>query len=230
MVGGLCCVHCGAQAKELYHVFCDSIKLRECTSCGRYVDDLLEVENLIIAVKLFLQKPAVYRHLCVNHTFSLPPQIPITILAMEIFLSWTLCCYVDNFEDTNDAFRWSFFTVIVQTLCSWAVYVTLMYIMLKALSHGDCALSRMLKCIWIASFAKFFNIGIILWSPEDWLHIASNVVEFYWILSQYRMLQCTMKCRSSSRLVALVCCVCAKWIMATSSIPCTLSSLLLNYL
>lgn len=51
-------------------------------------------------------------------------------------------------------------------------------------------MSRIFYIIVVASFCKLFSLGVILWSPAEWMEYSSYVVEGTWLLAQYKMLQC----------------------------------------
>ncbi|OQR69853.1 protein arv1-like [Tropilaelaps mercedesae] len=224
------CIHCGTSATELYHVFCGSIKLRECEKCGHFVDDLLEVEPMVIGVKLFLLRREVYRHLCCNRKGPLPLQVPITLLAMEVFLTWTLCCYEENFEETGDSFRWNLFNTTIRAVFGWIAYITVLFVCLATFARREeYCLSRVFYLVTVSSFSKLINIGVVLWSPGECIATAAYATEFYWLLSQCRMLQCTLE---RSWLAALLCTVVAawaKWALAASELPCVVANQFVDY-
>lgn len=241
-VSYLRCIHCGAAANELYHIFCGSIKLRECEQCGEFIDDLLEVEPMVIGVKLFLQRRQVYRHLCCNRgnekgreKIYIPLQVPVTLLAMEVFLSWTLCCFEESFEETGDYFRWHLFDTTVRAICGWTIYFAIIYSAFARLGRNsgsaisDYSFSRIFYLITVSSFSKILNIGVTLWSPHEYLVPASYAVEFYWLLSQFRMLQCTLERSWLSALLLVSVAAWAKWAMATSSLPCLISNIFIDF-
>ncbi|XP_003747160.1 uncharacterized protein LOC100901178 [Galendromus occidentalis] len=191
----LCCIHCGADTDELHHVFCGTLRLRECGKCGKFVDELLEVEPMIIGVKLFLQRKEVYRHFCRNALGDLPLQVPIILLAIEMFLAWTIYNQAGDFDSTVDGFKWNVVRIITQVLLGWIAHVLTVCVALRLFSNDFFKMSRIFFIIVVASFCKLFNLGVLLWSPPECHEYAAYVVEGCWLLAQYRMLQCSLEGR-----------------------------------
>ncbi|XP_022695211.1 uncharacterized protein LOC111263942 isoform X2 [Varroa jacobsoni] len=185
---------------------------------------------MVIGVKLFLLRRQVYRHLCCNREGPLPLQVPITLLAMEVFLSWTLCCYEENFEETGDSFRWNLFDTTVRVTFGWMAYIAVLYVCLSTFAKFDnYTMSRVFYLVTVSSFSKLLNIGIVLWSPVEFLVAAAYAAEFYWLLAQFRMLQCTLERSWLASLLCVAVAAWAKWTLAASSIPCVVSNQFVDY-
>jgi len=231
----LCCIHCGAAAEELYHMFCGNLRLRECENCGNFVDELLEVEPMIIGVKLFLQRKEVYRHFCRNALGHLPLQVPIVLLALDIFLAWSVNNVnngfdTDEFDFAVEEIRWNVFRVMTQTLLGWTAYVFSVYSARRLLSQDCFTLSRVFYIIIVASFCKLFNVGVLLWSRPEWLEYAAYVVEGCWLLAQYRMLQCSLEKRLLSSALIVACAAYLKFAVSRSeSVPDAIESFIIDY-
>jgi len=211
----LCCIHCGAAADELYHTFCGTLRLRECGKCGKFVDELLEVEPMIIGVKLFLQRKQVYRHFCRNASGDLPLQVPVVLLALDMFLVWSINSFTDEFDLAVDEFKWNVLRVVTQVLLGWIAYVVTVYVALRVFSEDFFAISRIFYIIVVASFCKLFNLGVILWSRPESMEYAAYVVEGSWLLGQYKMLQCSLDDRHLCSGLIVACAAYFKFAMSS---------------
>ena len=89
---------------------------------------------MIIGVKLFLQRKEVYRHFCRNAHGDLPLQVPIVLLAMDMFLAWSINNNANEFDLAIDEFKWNVLRVVVQILLGWIAYTLSVYVALRLFS------------------------------------------------------------------------------------------------
>lgn len=89
---------------------------------------------MIIGVKLFLQRKEVYRHFCRNALGDLPLQLPLVLLALDIFLAWSINSHSVDFDLAVDEFKWNVLRVITQVLVGWVAYVLAVYVALCVFS------------------------------------------------------------------------------------------------
>lgn len=196
------CIHClKKESRCLYRVYggtevCGSNKIpadsshiipRECSKCGKPIDNYLELDNSIVFLDALLLKSSLFCHCLLNCQLKNLTCIKLFILFVlsdtlfkvmqkesfynDGYLKFEIAFYYSLFKSIIDNILLYFFIIIYYKLIGY-IFSIIQYNFFKSfipICHPPNGLNEIFlleKCLVFSSYYKLFNIILCVWPSE----------------------------------------------------------------
>ena len=181
--GPFTCINCGqGRSSTVYRVYgkkenddvpVTHMKLTQCPSCEKYIDDYVELDSCILFLDALLQRPRFYRHVLINCNLTnrLTVKFFMVLLLSDTIFSWSRVQIVNGGagEVTYVDLEFAFYRTFIRSLLENVIFLFCLMLHFKCYVQffdREVPDKEVLQAIIYASFVKVFKMLTILWVSE----------------------------------------------------------------